>query len=96
MLTLRIRADRATGRWLRGDFPWVLREAWALRRAAHRWGDYGGELDALGFEGLAALKLGDHAGAHRAFDAAVRRADELHLEKDAALGLDTVAQGGVE
>ncbi|ADR36265.1 transcriptional regulator, SARP family [Oceanithermus profundus DSM 14977] len=96
VLTLRIRADRATGRWLRGEFPWVLREARALRRAARRLGDYGGELDALELEGLAALKLGDHAGAYRAFDAAVRRADELHLEKDAALARSERAWASIE
>lgn len=96
VLTLRIRADRATGWWLRGEYLRTLAESRKLRRAARRAGDYGGELDALELEGLAALKLGDADAALRAFDAAVKRASELHLEKDAALARSERAWARIE
>ena len=96
VLTLRIRADRATGWWLRGEYPRVLRESRKIRRAARRAGDYGGELDALELEGLASLKLGDAAAAFRAFDTAVKRAEELLLKKDAALARSERAWALVE
>ena len=96
VLALRIRADRATGWWLRGEALKVRKEARALRRAAARLGDYGGELDALELEGLAAFSLGDYAAAFRAFDAAVRRAVELHLEKDEALARSERALAAIE
>jgi len=96
VLTLRIRADRATGWWLRGEYPRVLQESRKIRRAARRAGDYGGELDALELEGLASLKLGDATAAFRAFDTAVKRAEELLLEKDAALARSERAWALVE
>ena len=96
VLALRIRADRATGRWLRGEALEVRKEARALRRAAARLGDYGGELDALELEGLAAFTLGDFESAFHAFEAAVRRAVELHLEKDEALARSERALAAIE
>ncbi len=96
VLALRIRADRATGWWLRGEYLRSLEEAHSLRRAARQAGDFGGELDALELEGLSSLKLGDNEASFRAFDAAVKRAGELHLEKDAALAQSERAWAAIE
>ena len=87
ILTLRLRADRTTGMWLRGEYPEALRSAKRLLADARRLGDLGGILDGLELVGLSLHKLGDDAAAFERFNEFVRQAERFGIEKDLALAL---------
>ena len=87
VLLLRLRADRATGMWLRGEYPEALRSAKRLLAAARRLGDIGGILDGLELVGLSLHKLGDNEAAFDYFDEFTRLAERFGIEKDLALAL---------
>ena len=87
LLPLRLRADRTTGMWLRGEYPESLRSAKRLLADARRLGDLGGILDGLELVGLSLHKLGDDKAALDRFDEFVRLAERFGIEKDLALAL---------
>ena len=87
LLALRIRADRITGMWLRGEYPEALRRAKRLLADARRLGDLGGILDGLELVGLALHRLGDNAAALERFSEFATLAERFGIEKDLALAL---------
>jgi len=87
ILVLRIRADRTTGMWLRGEYAAALRAARRLLADARRLGDLGGILDGLELVGLSLHKLGDDRAALERFKEFVKLAGRFHIEKDLALAL---------
>ncbi len=87
VLALRLRADRTTGMWLRGEYPESLRSAKRLLADARRLGDLGGILDGLELVGLSLHKLGDQEGAFERFNEFARLAERFGIEKDLALAL---------
>ncbi len=87
LLALRIRADRITGMWLRGEYPEALRRAKRLLADARRLGDLGGILDGLELVGLALHRLGDDAAALERFSEFATLAERFGIEKDLALAL---------
>ncbi|WP_457637861.1 ATP-binding protein [Oceanithermus sp.] len=87
VMSLRLRADRTTGMWLRGEYPDALRAARRLLADARRLGDLGGILDGLELVGLSLHKLGDDEAALGRFNEFVELADRFNINKDLALAL---------
>ena len=87
IISLRLRADRTTGMWLRGEYPEALRSAKRLLADAKRLGDLGGILDGLELVGLSLHKLGDNETAYDRFDEFVKLAGRFDIDKDLALAL---------
>ena len=87
VLSLRLRADKTTGMWLRGEYIEALDSAERLLLDAKRLGDLGGILDALELVGLSLHKLGDDGAAYEYLNEFVNLAERFKIEKDLALAL---------